>query len=54
MRQKIVMNNEFLLLILQNLDILTEQTKPQETLELKLDKAIDICSFDLHLNLGGI
>ena len=47
------MNNELLLLIKKHKDILTEQTetKPQQTLEFKMDKQIQSFSFNPPINL---
>ena len=47
------MNNELLLLIKKHTDILIEntKTKPQETLEFKMDKQMQIFSFDTPIIL---
>ena len=47
------MNNELLLLIKKHTDILIEQTKtkPQETLEFKMNKQMQTFSFNLPINL---
>ena len=47
------MNKAFLLLNLENFDVLIEQTrtKPQETLEFKFDEPREIFSFNFPLNL---
>ena len=47
------MNNELLLLIKKDTDTLIEQTKtePQETLEFKMNKKMQILSFNPPINL---
>ena len=47
------MNDELLLLIKKRTDILVEQTKtrPQETLEFKMDKQMQTFSFNPPINL---
>ena len=47
------MNNELLLLIKKHTDILIEQTKtkPQETLDFKMNKQRQTFSFNLPINL---
>ena len=47
------MNNELLLLIKKHTDTLTEQTKtrPQETLEFKMDKQMQTFSFTPPINM---
>ena len=47
------MKNELLLLIQKHTDTLIEQTKtkPQETLEFKLNKQMDTFSFFIPINL---
>ena len=47
------MNNELLLLIKKHTDTLIEQTKtkPQETLEFKINKQMQTFSFNLSINL---
>ena len=49
------MNNELLLLIKKQTDTLIKQTrtKPQETLEFKMDKQMQTFSFNLPINLVG-
>ena len=47
------MNNELLLLIKKDTDTLIEQTRtrPQETLEFKMNKQMQTFSFSLSINL---
>ena len=47
------MNNELLLLIKKRTDTLIERTKPQETLEFKMNKQMQISSFNPPINLVG-